>query len=755
MHRRIRNTRLTLLAVGLLAAGLGALGSFVMARRITEPLSTLVAGTIRAAGGDLETRIQIDTGDEIEELARTFNEMVGQVQANQRAIGELNRSLEEKVLLRTQDLSRANDALMKAYAGLQKAEAQMILRDKMASLGQVVAGIAHEINTPASAIGAAIVNMTGDLEALTGRVRALAAGGVPAPMAEPFYALLDRVLSPDPRRSRASTSEVRQRSRVLEEVLLEAGFSEAREMAVTFARLGLHTEVAELLAAARGAGARPPFELLGTAGSLALAVNDVRLSIDAVTRMVKALRTYSHPDQAEMVEADIHEGIETTLTILRNQVKYGVVVERRYSRLPRVVCNTNELNQVWTNLIHNAIQAMNGMGRITIETYRKDDDVAVRITDTGPGIPEAILGRIFDPFFTTKDQGEGTGLGLGIAHQIVDAPPRPHRRRVGAGAHGLRGLPSHPDAGRRGGAVSGRGTIVCVDDEQAVLNQLSTQLTRRFGSTHVVECAESGEEALRPHRGGLRGGRPRRDRDLRPGDAGAEGRPIPRDGAHGPSGGHEGPAHRPGRPRLGHPRHQPRRPRPLHREALGGRGPRHVGPQPPVAVPAAARPQAAPRAAGAPQPRTCRRFTRSGATWRPAGDAGRVLARVAEAAASLAGASRVATVASLGAAHPVLWSGTPEAFLDERGAALDRRGPRPQRRSRQRPGGLPDARRPAPCGRAIGSSASSSSPTRRPWTTDAREALAILADQAAASLENVRLARRASGVGAPLGHRRA
>lgn len=427
MHRRIRNTRLTLLAVGLVAAGLGALGSFVMARRITEPLSNLVAGTIRAAAGDLESRIQIDTGDEIEELARNFNEMVGQIQANQRAIGELNRSLEEKVLLRTQDLSRANDALVKAYAGLQRAEAQMILRDKMASLGQVVAGIAHEINTPASAIGAAVVNMTGDLEALTAGVRGLATEGVPAPMAEAFYALLDRVLSPDPRRSRASTSEVRQRSRILEEVLVGAGFPEPREMAVTFARLGLHTEITDLLAASRGDGARPAFDLLGTAGGLALAVNDVRLSIEAVTRMVKALRTYSHPDQAEMAEADIHEGIETTLTILRNQVKYGVVVERRYSRLPRVVCNTNELNQVWTNIIHNAIQAMNGMGRITIETYRRDDEVAVRITDTGPGIPEDMLGRIFDPFFTTKDQGEGTGLGLGIAHQIVER----HRGRIG------------------------------------------------------------------------------------------------------------------------------------------------------------------------------------------------------------------------------------------------------------------------------------------------------------------------------------
>ncbi|MFI5182866.1 MAG: ATP-binding protein [Vicinamibacteria bacterium] len=421
MHRRIRDTRLTLLAVGLLAAGLGALGSFVMARQITGPLSNLVAGTIRAAAGDLETRIEIATGDEIEELAGNFNDMVQEIRSNQQAIGELNRSLEEKVRLRTQDLSRANDALMKAYAGLQQAETQMILREKMASLGQLVAGIAHEINTPSSAIGAAIVNMTGDLEALTRRVRALAAAGVPGPMAEGFYALLDRVLAADVRRSPASTTEIRQRSRLLGAALAAGGIPQPRELAVTFARLGLHTEIADLVTATRDAGdSGPALDFLGTVGNLALAVSDVRLSTGAITRMIKALRSYSHTDQAEMAEADIHDGIETTLTILRNQVKYGIVVERRYARLPAVVCNTNELNQVWTNLIHNAIQAMKGMGKITIETCRKDGGVAVRITDTGPGIPDAIRGRIFDPFFTTKDQGEGTGLGLGIAHQIVE-----------------------------------------------------------------------------------------------------------------------------------------------------------------------------------------------------------------------------------------------------------------------------------------------------------------------------------------------
>jgi len=426
MHRRIRDTRRALVGVGLLAVVIGAVGSFLMARRITGPLSNLVRGTIRAAGGDLETRIAIHTGDEIEELAGNFNEMVTQVQANQKAIEELNRSLEEKVRDRTQDLSRANEALRKAYAGLQQAETHMIVTEKMASLGQLVAGIAHEINTPSSAIAAAIVNTTAYLEALTEQIPAVMSAGVPPEMEKRFYDLVGKVLTVDLRNNRASTAEVRQRSRALEAALAGCGVRNARETAITFSRLGLHAEIGALVEATGAEVAGPSLDFLDTLGNLGLAVNDVRLSTDAITRMVKALRGYSHPEQTEMAEADIHDGLETTLTILRNQIKYGVVVERRYSRLPCVICNVNELNQVWTNLIHNAIQAMQGVGKITIETYQREGYVGIRITDSGPGIPEAIRGRIFDPFFTTKDQGEGTGLGLGIAHQIVQR----HRGRI-------------------------------------------------------------------------------------------------------------------------------------------------------------------------------------------------------------------------------------------------------------------------------------------------------------------------------------
>jgi signal transduction histidine kinase len=416
VHRQVRETRLALLGLGVLALGLGVLASFWMARRITGPLKDLVAGTLRAAGGDLDARIDVRTGDEIGELARNFNRMVEEVRAKQRAIEELNRDLEEKVKARTEDLSRAKTALEKAYAELTQAELHMIHSEKMASLGQLVAGIAHEINTPSSAIGAAVFNVADDLRALSGQVRALLQAGLPPADAQPLFALIERALSPEAGR-RAGTAEIRARSRALEAALAERGFDDPRELALTYTRLGLQDELERL---ARDTAPNPAAAtFLESAGRLALAVQDVRLSIETITRLVKALKGYSHLDQAEMIETDVHDGIETTLTILRSQIRYGVEVERRYGKVPPITANIHELNQVWTNLIHNALQAMNGMGRLTIETWLEGGFVGVRITDSGPGIPESIRGRIFDPFFTTKDQGEGTGLGLGITQQIV------------------------------------------------------------------------------------------------------------------------------------------------------------------------------------------------------------------------------------------------------------------------------------------------------------------------------------------------
>ncbi|MGE0453515.1 MAG: sensor histidine kinase [Vicinamibacteria bacterium] len=353
-------------------------------------------------------------------LARRVGELLLEVEAKQGAIAELNRDLERKVSSRTADLERANQALRLAYDELKQAETRMALSGRLAGLGQLVAGIAHEINTPSSAINAAIFNIRGYLDEAAADVPRVTAASQPPEMEERYWKLVARVLVADGARARASTADIRQRCRDLEPILAAAGFHRARELALTFSRLGLHAEIAELGEAGPPAYPAPHQHLLENVGGAAIAVNDIRVSIEAITHMVKALKSYSHLDQAETAEADVHDGIETTLVILRNQLRYGVVVERRFRRVPPVRCNAGELNQVWTNIIHNAIQAMRGMGRIVIETGIEAEQVCVRIIDDGPGIPAAVLPRVFEPFFTTKDQGEGSGLGLGICQQIVE-----------------------------------------------------------------------------------------------------------------------------------------------------------------------------------------------------------------------------------------------------------------------------------------------------------------------------------------------
>jgi len=353
-------------------------------------------------------------------LARRVRDLLLEIRAKQQAIAELNRSLEQKVRDRTADLEQANEALRDAYDDLKQAETRMALSGRLAGLGQLVAGIAHEINTPSSAINAAIFNIRGYLDGAAVDVPRVMADTQSPEMEERYWKLVARGLAADGARGRASTVDIRQRCRDLEPILAAAGFERPRELALTFSRLGLHAEIAELAEAGLPAWPAPHQDLLENMGGVAIAVNDIRVSIEAITHMVKALKSYSHLDQAETSEADVHDGIETTLVILRNQLRYGVVVERRFRRVPAVRCNAGELNQVWTNIIHNAIQAMRGMGRLVIETGVEGTQVCVRIIDDGPGIPAAVLPHVFEPFFTTKDQGEGSGLGLGICQQIVE-----------------------------------------------------------------------------------------------------------------------------------------------------------------------------------------------------------------------------------------------------------------------------------------------------------------------------------------------
>ena len=149
-------------------------------------------------------------------------------------------------------------------------------------------------------------------------------------------------------------------------------------------------------------------------------LDEVGKGATRISEIVKAVKGYSYLDQAPVQQVDIHKGLEDTLIILKHKLKSGITLKREYApNLPRIEAYASELNQVWTNIIDNAADAMQGQGEITLRTYAKGDDVVVEITDTGPGIPPDVQAHIFEAFYTTKPQGVGTGLGLHIAYNIV------------------------------------------------------------------------------------------------------------------------------------------------------------------------------------------------------------------------------------------------------------------------------------------------------------------------------------------------
>ena len=166
-------------------------------------------------------------------------------------------------------------------------------------------------------------------------------------------------------------------------------------------------------------------DILTTAYQFASVQTSIRTIITAVDRAAKvvfALKTYARYDQrSEKIQANIIEGIETVLTLYQNQTKQGVEVIRNFdSSLPMLLCYPDELNQVWTNLIHNALQAMDNIGRLTIDVMQQGNHIYVKITDSGKGIPPEVMPKIFQPFFTTKPSGEGSGLGLDIVKKIIE-----------------------------------------------------------------------------------------------------------------------------------------------------------------------------------------------------------------------------------------------------------------------------------------------------------------------------------------------
>jgi signal transduction histidine kinase len=291
---------------------------------------------------------------------------------------------------------------------------------KLMALGKLSAGLAHELNNPASAARRAASSLLEALEA----IREASLRLLQHPLTNMQREAIARFEIEAAHRAPATSSsplEISDREQRLTEWLEARGMPEAWKIAPTLGESCIEPAELEGLAAEIGnAVMGPALQRVARLLAIYALVREIDSSTRRISELVSAIKEYSYMDQAPSQEVDVRQGLENTLLIFGHRLKSGVTVVRDYEPdLPRIYAHGGELNQVWTNLIDNALDAMTGKGELRVRTAREPDGILVEIGDTGPGIPPEIQPRIFDPFFTTKGVGEGTGLGLDTAGRII------------------------------------------------------------------------------------------------------------------------------------------------------------------------------------------------------------------------------------------------------------------------------------------------------------------------------------------------
>lgn len=360
----------------LLITGLFTLLAIYLANRITSPIVKL-SQNIQSLDlqGSLVPTIEpeiMSSNDEIGALARVFKQR--------------------------------STLLQKAFSDLKQAQHQLILSEKMAALGNLVAGVAHEVNTPLGAINASISNIESSLDSVLNQ-----------------FPQLKDFIDAQPEHIQG-LQNIRIAKRNLIERLKKEGIDDSEKIGDYLMDMGMTSNIEKIVEILHQPNGNQLIELAFYFSSLKKNAWTINESLKRISRIVFALRNYAHfeDERAPKIKENIIPSIENSLTLYQNKLKAGIEVVRNYADIPNISCHIDQLNQVWVNIIQNALDAMNNNGTLTIDVYPKESFVCVRFTDTGTGIENKNMNRIWEPFFSTKDRGEGSGIGLTVVKRVVE-----------------------------------------------------------------------------------------------------------------------------------------------------------------------------------------------------------------------------------------------------------------------------------------------------------------------------------------------
>ncbi|TMR14838.1 cyclic nucleotide-binding domain-containing protein [Nonomuraea turkmeniaca] len=294
-------------------------------------------------------------------------------------------------------------------------------RQRLTALGTITAGLTHELNNPAAAAVRAVGELRSLIKASRLHLAQLAEDGIPPEklrtLIEAQEACTNKLGTLPPR----SPLEISDAEDELGEALDELGVEDAWDLAPALINAGFSGKDLEKIRTKVGEEHAPAaLRWLAEAIEISQMLSEVTEATERITSLIRSAKQYSQMDRAPFQELDVHDLLDSTVAIFRGKIPPGISVVTDYDRtLPPIPCYGGELNQVWTNLMHNALDAMGESGTLTVRTAHDEDEAIIEIGDTGPGVPDAIKDRIFEPFFTTKNVGEGTGLGLDISYRIV------------------------------------------------------------------------------------------------------------------------------------------------------------------------------------------------------------------------------------------------------------------------------------------------------------------------------------------------